>query len=185
MFYSIWSKRMRRKYLLCISIIIFSVMILPGCSRKEKGRFYSDEYNFSIVFPKHWQIQQQEMGAVVVALSPEEGMSDDFRENVAITVEEVSGDSTLDKYFELSQKNLKSYSKDYRLLYKNNTWLARKPAMILGFTYTMSGLKLKVLQYYCLNNNKVYVITCTALSHTFDRYEETFLKIVRSFRLEK
>lgn len=159
--------------------------MLTGCSRKEKGRFYNDEYNFSIVFPKYWEIQQKEMGTAVVALSPEEGIRDEFRENVAITIEEVSGDSTLKKYFELSQKNLKSYSKDYRLLYKNNTWLARKPAMILGFTYTMSGLKLKVLQYYCLYKNKVYVITCTALPHSFDRYEETFLKIVRSFRFEK
>ncbi|MEW6525995.1 MAG: PsbP-related protein [Spirochaetota bacterium] len=176
---------MKRKYLIRISIIIISIMLLPGCTRKEKGRFYSDEYNFSIVFPKYWEIQQQEMGAAVIALSPEEGSRDDFRENIAITVEEVTDDSTLEKYFELSQKNLKSYSKDYRLMYKNTTWLARKPAMILGFTYTMSGLKLKVLQYYCLNEGKAYVITCTALPHTFDRYEETFLKIVRSFRFEK
>ncbi|MGB4268371.1 MAG: PsbP-related protein [Spirochaetota bacterium] len=176
---------MKRKYLISLFIVILSVMLLPGCSRKEKGRFYNDEYNFSIAFPEYWEIQQQEMGAAVVALSPEEGIRDDFRENVAITIEEVSGDSTLEKYFEVSQKNLKSYSKDYRLLYKNNTWLARKPAMILGFTYTMSGLKLKVLQYYCLYKNKVYVITCTALPHSFERYEETFLKIVRSFRFEK
>jgi hypothetical protein len=170
---------------LLILIILFNVVLLSSCARKEKGRFYSDEYGFSIVFPKYWELQQQEMGAVVIALSPEEGSRDDFRENIAITVEDVADDATLEKYFELSQKNLKSYSKDYKLLYKNTTWLSRKPAMILGFTYTMSGLKLKVLQYYCLNNKKAYVITCTALPHTFDRYEEKFLKIIRSFRFEK
>lgn len=175
---------MKHKSLLIV-IILLNVVLLSSCARKEKGRFYSDEYNFSIVFPKNWEIQQQEMGAVVIALSPEEGSKDDFRENIAITVEDVTDDATIEKYFELSQKNLKSYSKDYRLLYKNTTWLSRKPAMILGFTYTMSGLKLKVLQYYCLNMNKAYVITCTALPHTFDRYEEKFLKIVRTFRFEK
>ncbi len=170
--------------ILLILMILLHVAIITSCARKEKGRFYSDEYGFSIVFPKYWEIQQQEMGAVVIALSPEEGSRDDFRENIAITVEDVADDTTLENYFELSQKNLKNYSKDYRLLYKNNTWLSKKPAMILGFTYTMSGLKLKVLQYYCLNKNKVYVITCTALPHTFDRYEAKFLKIVRSFRFE-
>jgi len=174
-----------KKRLLLIVIITLNLVLLMSCSRKEKGRYYSDEYSFSIVFPKYWEIQQKEMGTAVIALSPEEGSQDDFRENVSITVEEVSGDITLDKYFVVSQQNLKSYSKDYKLLYKNNTWLSRKPAMILGFTYSMSGLKLKVLQYYCLYKNKAYVITCTALPHSFDRYEEKFLKIVRTFRFEK
>jgi len=176
---------MINKRILLITIILLNLVLLISCSRKEKGRYYSDEYGFSIVFPKYWEIQQKEMGTAVIALSPEEGSKDDFRENVSITVEEVSGDITLDKYFVVSQQNLKSYSKDYKLLYKNNTWLSRKPAMILGFTYSMSGLKLKVLQYYCLYKNKAYVITCTALPHTFDRYEEIFLKIVRTFRFEK
>ncbi len=45
----------------------------------------------------------------------------------------------------------------------------------------MSGLKLKVLQYYCLNEGKAYVITCTALPHTFDRYEEKILKDCADF----
>ncbi|MCX8122895.1 MAG: DcrB-related protein [Spirochaetes bacterium] len=168
-----------------ISVIVLNIVLLSGCARKEKGRYYNDEYGFSIVFPKYWEIQQKEMGAVVIALSPEEGSKDDFRENVAITVENMTDNVTLEQYFELSQKNLKNYSKDYKLLYKNTTWLAKKPAMILGFTYSMSGLKLKVLQYYCLNNSKAYVITCTALPHSFGRYEESFLKIVRSFRFEK
>ncbi|MBP6291160.1 MAG: hypothetical protein KA407_05915 [Spirochaetes bacterium] len=175
----------QRNILFLIIVIAVSTITVIGCSRKEKGRYYNDEYGFSIVFPKYWEIQQKEMGTAVVALSPEEGSRDDFRENVAITVEDVSDGETLEKYFVVSQQNLKSYSKDYMLLYKNNTWLSRKPAMILGFTYSMSGLKLKVLQYYCLYKNKAYVITCTALPHTFDRYEEIFLKIVRTFRFEK
>ncbi|HQG43608.1 MAG TPA: PsbP-related protein [Spirochaetota bacterium] len=175
------------KRLLSSGIIVMALIsiVMVSCSRKEKGRFYSDQYHFSIVFPRTWEIQQKEMGTVVIGLSPEEGLKDDFRENITITTEYAGDDVTLEKYFEISQKNMKSYSTDYRLLYKNYTWLAKKKAMILGFTYSMSGLKLKALQYYIINNNRAYVITCTGLPHTFGRYEERFLTIVRSFRFEK
>ncbi len=175
------------KRLLSSGIIVMALIsiVMVSCSRKEKGRFYSDQYHFSIVFPRTWEIQQKEMGTVVIGLSPEEGLKDDFRENITITTEEVGDDVTLEKYFDISQENMKNYSKDYRLLYKSYTWLAKKQAIVAGFTYTMSGLKLKALQYYIIHNKRAYVITCTGLPHTFGRYEGRFLTIVRSFRFEK
>lgn len=172
---------------LIVKVIVLVIVIvgIASCKKEEKGRYYNKEYKFSIVFPGNWELQQKEMGAIVVALSPEVSVQDSFRENVNITVEEVASGVTAQSYFQNTIKNMKGYSKDFKILDVHECAVAKRKAMRFIYNFSISGLQLKGVQYQILYNNYAYVITCMALPYTFNKYEKQFTRIAQSFRLEK
>lgn len=168
--------------IILLVIIMFSI---PSCKKEEKDRYYNKGYKFSIVFPSNWELQQKDTDAVVVALSPEVSLQDSFRENVNITIEEVASNVTVQNYFQNTVKNMKGYSKDFKILDKQEITIANRKAIRFIYTFSIGGLQLKGIQYQILHNNYAYVITCMALPYTFGKYEGQFKKIAHSFRFEK
>ncbi|MGQ9844034.1 MAG: PsbP-related protein [Spirochaetota bacterium] len=172
---------------LIVQVVVLVIVIfgIASCNKEEKGRYYNKEYKFSIVLPSNWELQQKEMGSVVVALSPEISLQDSFRENVNITVEEVASNVTAQSYFQNTIKNMKGYSKDFKILDKEESTIANRKAIRFIYNFSIGGLQLKGIQYQILHNNYAYVITCMALPYTFGKYEGQFKKIAHSFRFEK
>ena len=115
----------------------------------------------------------------VIAQSPEEGTSDFFSENINIVI--VPADTT-----DLSEANgrgielLKRNMAQFTLLDQAVGKIGPHSASWFIHTFSYEGHTLKVLKYTLINGSKMYLLTCTALPETFDRYRPVFESIVAS-----
>jgi len=123
------------KNILIITFLIQLMAFFPGCGKKkEPGRYYSNEKNFSIRFPDDWDIQENYMGTVVRAAAPLKDAASNFRNSINIVVEEIPENMDLDSYvdsgIEVLQKNLQNITSHYKLEQKTHI-----PSAGTGFYY--------------------------------------------------
>jgi len=151
-------------------------------ARVAAGGVFKDK-TFAITLPKGWEQQKDVMGAVVVAISPQEGSKDTFRENINVVVENLTQQMTPKAYYEASFNILKKLFTDFKLEKKGTEKLAGKEFYWSVFGHKMGNIKAKVLQYMSVEGLKAYVITCSAAPEKFDKFKPVFEASVRSFKL--
>ena len=105
-----------------VSVIIPIIIIFVSCSKKDPDRCYNGKGGFSIEFPKDWEIKEDYMGSLVMALSPLKNSQDDFRENIIITIEKLSKDMTIDEYLDFNMAKLGKFFTDFKEL-KRGDWI--------------------------------------------------------------
>ncbi|HPO46994.1 MAG TPA: hypothetical protein PK875_14500 [Spirochaetota bacterium] len=104
-----------------LPLVALAVMAM-GCCKKEPGYFRDRSKGFSIVFPDDWEIRTKGLlGATVVqALSPLEEKGDPFRENINVSVEDLSKDVGLSYYREITFENMARALDEFRELERNH-----------------------------------------------------------------
>lgn len=149
--------------------------------------YHSEHGRFSVSLPSAWEKQEQDLGQgiwIVKALSPEEGSSDFFSENVNIIV--VPADTT-----DLSEANSRGIEMLKRNLVRFNLLdqavgkIGQHSASWNVHTYLSEGYTLKVIKYTIINDRKMYIVTGTALPETFERFRPVFKSIVASIAFDK
>ncbi len=75
--------------------------------------YHSDEYGFSMTFPADWTFADRE-GVVVQALSPQEGPSDRFLQNVNVITQRVPAGTTAQQYEAAAEPSLRQGVSGYR-----------------------------------------------------------------------
>ncbi|MGV3611372.1 MAG: hypothetical protein ACO1N0_10510 [Fluviicola sp.] len=153
---------------------------------KIEGWKMLDEATYSIQYPSDWEANKTgQMGTTFGLFSPIESESDDFRENVNLLVQDLSGrDFDLDSYVDFSEKQIKemlgvlSLTENKRL--KNSNGDYQK------FVYKADQMKYHlVFEQYCwVINDRAYVLTFTSEEDQYKRYQKVGEKILNSFVLK-
>ncbi|MFX1256377.1 MAG: PsbP-related protein [Promethearchaeota archaeon] len=142
------------------------------------------EHGIKIKFPSKWEMKENIMDAIVVFLTPIESKLDKFRENLSIMIKMILVEPRLlDEYIEFEINQLKKAILDFRLVEKKKTKLAKIPAYKLVFTGKKQEITLKLMQYYALKYNIVYLMTYTAEKYKYDKYLKIILKMIKSFKI--
>ena len=130
-----------------VSFIALAVLA-AACGKKEPGYFRDRSKGFSVVFPNDWEVKTEGLlGATVVqALSPLEEKGVLFRENVNISVEELSKDVGLSYYREITFENIARALGEFREVERNDFTLDGRKAVMTVFTHRSGALRLKVMQ---------------------------------------
>jgi hypothetical protein len=150
----------------------------------EEFASYSDsKYGFTIQYPKDWEKQVGALGSAVVMLSPREGDSDEFRENVNVLVQMLPDKMTLDQYTELSLDQASKLITGFDLLDQGSTQLAGRPARRIHYRGEQGAFRLEWEQVWTVLGGQAFIVTYTADRDRYDTYLRTAEAMFASFRL--
>ena len=84
--------------------------------------YENTEHGIDVLYPSDWEYKEDVMGSLVTFLSPQENEKDLFRENINITLEDLSEyQINLKQYNELSIQQLKQFITNIEIL-SNDTY---------------------------------------------------------------
>ncbi len=145
-----------------------------------------DRANYSVQYPSDWDLDESgQMGTSFVLFSSLESDKDQFKENVNLLIQDLSGyNLDLTKYTELSLKQIKTLIPNSTLPESKRIKTKSEEYQRLIYTGDQSKFHLKFEQYYWIKNDKAYVLTLTCEQNKFSKYKNTGEKILNSFRLK-
>lgn len=167
--------------ILFVIILVFWGLGLNGYAQEK---YYSKEKGFSIKLPKDWEKRENFMGLIIIALSPQEGNSDQFRENVNVAVDEFADVMPLEKYFQTSLDSMQKLLTQFQEHENGQVIIDNKKAKWITYSHRVGVLRLKVLAYLLISGNRGYVITCSATPEQFSKYNGRFKEIAQSLKLD-
>ncbi len=165
-------------------ILTFLVLLsfYSGLTQELTEEHTTDQY--SIKYPKSWVLyEDDEMGATFHILSPKEGESDMFNENVNLIIQDLSGTNIdLDAYVQLSEKQITEMIASGSIIRSERLKSGNLELHKVVYTGEINGFKLKLIQHYQIKDNKAYVLTFTAEEKAYDSYRAYGQQILNSFR---
>ncbi len=145
------------------------------------------ESNYSIQYPDNWDLNQVgQMGTKFILFSQLDSSNDNFRENVNLIIQDLSGKNIdLDKYVEITEGQVKTMISNSSLIEskreKNNNGEFHK----MVYTGDQGVFHLTFEQYFWVINDKAYVLTFTSEQNKFSSYKSIGEQILNSFLLSK
>jgi hypothetical protein len=152
-------------------------------SHEDFGSYSDSKYGFTIQYPKDWERQVGALGSAVLILSPREGDSDNFRENVSVLVQMVPDKMTLDQYTELSLDQASKLITGFDLLDQGSTQLAGRPARRIHYRGEQGAFRLEWEQVWTVLGGQAFILTYTADRDRYGTYLRTAEAMFASFRL--
>ena len=176
------------KYVL-ICAFICQIFPAAGCISHlfdESKPYENDKFGFSLRYPKLWLVNDTEFmdtAVVLVSPSPKEG----FKPNINVFVRDPEG-LNLSEYVSKSKTGLDSDIPQigYKLkkfISEGKSLLGKYKGSQLSYIFSKEGIDLQARSIYYLDGEKVYILTATAKSGDFEKYEKDFSTIVNSFRI--
>jgi hypothetical protein len=118
---------------------------------------------FSIGYPADWDKQEGAAGTIVAFLSPAEGPSDDFRENLNTAIEALPNSSiTLDQYTQAVLGKLPKVITGFNLLDQGSTRLGGRPAHRVHYQGEQGMFKLEWEQVWAVQGKQAFILSYAA-----------------------
>jgi hypothetical protein len=143
-----------------------------------------DENGYSIQFPADWDLDKSgKAGTTFIILSGKSSQHDQFRENVNLLIQNLTGmNMDLNKFVTISEEQIKNRVRNGKLLKsqrqnENGTYFHK-----VIYTGYQGVHKMKFEQYYWIQNEKAYVLTLICEAGQFNSYSKTGREILNSFR---
>ncbi len=145
-----------------------------------------NETDYSIKYPENWELNTSGMmGMSFILLSKQTSSQDNFRENVNLLVQDLTGQNiNLDKYVKISEGQIKTMITNGNLIESKRQIVNELEFQKVIYTGDQGIYNLKFEQYYWIKKEKAYVLTLTCKIDQFDQYKETGEKILKSFILK-
>lgn len=148
---------------------------------------YSDStYKYQIQYPDGWTPYQQ-TSMNILFLSPQEGPTDQFRENVNVLIQDLSAQQpmSLADFSKLSIDQIKQMAvADTAGQQFREVTFAGQKAQEGICKLPVNGLVIKVKQDWFVLGHFAYIITYTAEPAQFSRYEPMADTVMQSFKLQ-
>lgn len=141
--------------------------------------------NYSINYPKDWELNESgQMGTSFILFSPLTSEKDQFKENVNLLVQDLTGHNLdLDGYVEISEGQIKTMITNGKIIESKRVTNQSLNYHKVIYTGKQGGFNLKFEQYYWVVGDKAFVLTLTCEETQFDNYKLKGKKILNSFKL--
>jgi serine/threonine-protein kinase len=137
-------------------------------------------------YPASWTKQEQTDGVrfVVGFISPPEGPTDSFKENLNIFIEPLPGTVTLQDYVQYSLQSYQNNNSAH-VVETGSTFLANLPAyrIIVEGPIPFVGIQGKMLHVVTTKNSKAYTVTYTAETAKYDLFMPTIQRMLDSLQI--
>lgn len=152
-------------------------LVVAGDDLGGKAPTFSDEaYGFSIEAPVFATPPQGGQVTRLIVLGPAE---DGFAANVNVVVQHVSTSRDQLRAASLQQFQALGLSVGSH----RDTTIAGRDAVIFDSHGIQQGRNLRFLSAAVIDTHRVFVITCTAPTESFERHQEAFQRSIASFKL--
>ena len=142
---------------------------------------------YSILYPATWEVEQSDKtGPLFIMNAPQTSFSDPLRENVNLIIQNAKGQNlTLDQLIAYSEQQIKQMMLDADILESSRKEAHGRTFHQILYTGKRGemDIKLKILQYYWVEYEKVIVLTFTSEESQFEAYKEVSQKIMDSFKI--
>ncbi|MFN4285461.1 MAG: hypothetical protein ACK4E8_05795 [Lacibacter sp.] len=147
---------------------------------------YSDPLGrFTISYPGSWILNDKSESSILQLTSPKENDDDDFRQNLNLQIEDMSGKSTsLDEYVRTNMEGVKDLVKGYTevsSMFFNRNGIRAYEVVYKG-RYGSMEYDIQVRQLFSIANNKAYVLTYISKADERDALETTANRIFNTFK---
>jgi hypothetical protein len=172
-----------RTKLSCFAICALALLCLTGCGWQWQ-RYNNQEYKFSILFPRFWEIEEGNLNTVVMAMAPLRNKKAQFRENINVVVTELPQEMPLSTFFELNKDMLTSKVAALDDLLEGDIYAGFLPGKWLSFEGRMHDLKLKITSAVWIKGKRVYAVSCASEAKDAAKNEQLFNTVLRSLRVQ-
>jgi len=143
--------------------------------------------NYTVEYPATWEPDQSGvMGASFILFAPLESDEDQFRENVNLLIQDLTGmEIDLDLFTAVSEDQIKTMVDNSTLIESVRIKSDSGDYQKIIYSGEQGTFHLKYEQYYWMINEHAYILTFTAEQDKFDAYKETGEHILNSFSFKK
>lgn len=160
--------------------IMILVVLLVCVSVNSVQAYTSEEHNFSIDPPSGWTVDDTYPGTVVTFYGPtEEG----FGININVVIESVPLTMTVEQYISANKDALNTGLDNYELVSESTRVINKVDAYEMVSTFTYTNVAIKNKQILLVHANTAYIITCSALPTTYQKYLSTFESSIETFNI--
>ncbi len=185
---------MKKQVRICAAVCLAVVLLLSGCTKAENDGFSvfkSSPMNCRLEYPSTWTMQVNNDTKTAAFVTPQEGYSDTYRDNVTVTVSDLGTADDFSNYTKLYEESLPSTLKGFTLTASEEIFLDGKDAVRLTYKSQTTEkdkdgkeqtTELKFLQCIAYANDKVYTFTFMAEPSSYDYflpYVETMISTLR------
>lgn len=149
--------------------------------------YINTEKKFRIKVPSGWSVDESGTYNTYVLMTSNDtpNGTKDFMYGSVNVVSEKNQGATLDEYMESAKDLLKKYFTNYKLLKQTKVTVNGVPGIIIEGSFDQGQLKFRNNQLALYRNDEVYIITGTAFDATWDKYKDTLLGSLMSFKFDK
>lgn len=164
-----------------LSLLFISLFSFWACIAPE--RFVSKESGFSITVPDGYKVKPDYSEQVPVILySPAEGDKDEFTENINVVTQTFDGD--IETYFQANVMGMNNLMREFKMIKSGSASINGLESRWILYSFAYGEKTMKVLAYCFTVNGTGYVITCSAVPDSYERFEKTFRQTCESFQKE-
>src|SRR5215217_6147917 len=150
----------------------------------ENGTFYG----IRIQYPSDWEINDKidETGGSVHFVSPLENIIDDYREELAVTLDEEAKsfrNLTLYNYETHVVASLQQIFPNINFTSSTNTTVAGLPAINLGYSFFSGPRVFQAMHLITLKDNRPYNVVYASEAEKYETYLPTMAKMIESLEL--
>lgn len=173
-----------------LALLLILVLILAcGCQKAtlDGYKLYrSTPLGFSVEYPDFWQKSADVKKGIAVFVSPAEGYSDDYTENLSVQefVPDVTGEDVLNSYVKGYVANLEATVKNYKLVSETDTTLAGETAYQIVYETQSDDEtdQMRLMQIFSLHEGKIYVLTYAAEFSGYSYFMTYVEKMISTFK---
>ncbi|MFD2333342.1 PsbP-related protein [Cohnella sp. GCM10020058] len=146
----------------------------PAGELKSGFQLYENaDEGYSIQYPKDWTVQNDIQGVSAAFLSPADGDSDLFKENVTLVVQDLGAAATgsIDQYADETQKALEKMITNFKLVSSEKS--EENHSFFLEYTGQQGQYDLHWQQAAIIGDDKAYIVTYTAEPGSVEKYQDT------------
>lgn len=143
--------------------------------------------NFSLgirmKYPPDWFKQDQFPGPMIMFVSPREGPTDYFAENLSVTIESLPPGSTLEQYVNYGMTQAAANLPNYSLIESKSALLSGLPAADVVISFNPGPFPVKWRSVCAVTNGKAFALIYRAEASKYDKFLPAAQAMIDSFEI--
>lgn len=163
-----------------------------GQSQTDKSEYKISDWNsisedkYEIKYPPNWEVNRSgQMGTSFILLSPLSNGADNFKENVNLLIQDLTGyELSLEQYVEISEGQIKTMVTEGEIILSEPKQIGNNEYQKVIYTGKQGIFNLKFEQYYWVVDKQAVILTLTCKEDEFDKYQKIGEEILNSFKMK-
>jgi hypothetical protein len=143
--------------------------------------FVNSERHYSLQYPSEWK--RTDVPQIDLVLFSPNKMKDGKPASMNIFSEKVGEGISLDQFYTESAANLTSALKEVHVEKSGNVQINGINSKWIQYTHAMKDITFRVLQYFIVANDTLFLLTFSSAADDFEHYRNDFENIANSFKI--
>jgi len=164
------------KTLAIVAIMVVGMMTMSF-------HYQNTSLGFGLDLPDDWKLGEGQTAEMMVAMSPKEGDTDTFLENMNVIRTHLDQQISLQELYNLNLQNAQKQLPGFQALEVEAVDINGIPAIKLVYSFNYQDVKVKNIVYLMLHGSTMYTITFATVPERFAEMQPKFENMAKSLKL--